>query len=345
MYKKLDPDTVWSIVTRWHAMKVLFDLYCDSTVRPSFLRSPFWQTLKHQDSLMQQTAYYGIALPAPSGQHWGIIQSFTMTERMDAYSRFYRALTSHWLHIDITWAAGVSRHADSSAYDDAFDKIKLLWLDDCERSSLPEKTEAIEVTDFVWGFLALTIFANPKIPDSFRDYIRSIDFLRDSSLWPTPLLVTPYSRMVRLATFYLPPPNIIELLVDMWTPQAVPEISHPIDSCRVNKGLYLRRLGLFDKNQGTFECDNISDTDGFWFSTDILIKMEWSGIERLLGDWGELRNPVGSNPSPYEKWKQYRYLKWENEFRGKPILYRHSEQQITRRIRNSGTIWWGSLTQ
>lgn len=43
LYTRLGADTVWSIVCRWHAMKALFQLYCDSNIRPSYLRSIFWQ--------------------------------------------------------------------------------------------------------------------------------------------------------------------------------------------------------------------------------------------------------------------------------------------------------------
>lgn len=281
MYRKLDPDTVWSIVTRWHAMKILFDLYCDSTVRRSFLRSALWQTTDQMSSLSRQEDTYGKPLPAPSGENCRIIQSMTMAQKMEAYARFYRALGSHWLHVNMTWTAGVSRHADFLACEDAFGKIMLSWLDDCEHSSLQEKTESIEVTDFVWGFLALMLFSNPDAPNSLKGHLQLNEFLDEPILSHLPENVPPYSRLAQLATFYLPPPHIIELLLDMWTPETAPQSSHPVDSYRVNKRLYLRRLGFFDKKTGTLEDDSLGDASPD-FTTQALIMMEWWGMDRLL---------------------------------------------------------------
>ena len=67
---------------------------------------------------------------------------------MEAYVRFYRAISSHWLNINITWTAGVSRYTDFTVCEETFSHIKSLWLDNYERSSINEKIEAIEVTDF-----------------------------------------------------------------------------------------------------------------------------------------------------------------------------------------------------
>lgn len=318
-------------------MKVLFDLYCDSNVRPYFLRSAFWQTRDQLSNFSYQVDTYGHPLPAPSGQNCRIIQFTTTAEKMEAYARFYRALGSHWLHINMTWTAGISRHADFSACEDAFGKIKVLWLDDCERSSLQEKTEAIEVTDFVWGVLALMLFATPKAFGSLIGYLRLNEFLDEPMLFDIPNYASSYSRLVRFATFSLPPPSIIELLLDMWTPDTVPQLSHPVDSCRVNKGLYLRRLGFFDKKTGILEEDPLGDAPVGLLLTEFLIMMEWWGMDRLLGDWGD---PIpGSDPLPYVKWLQYRLLKWKNDMRGQPILYPRTEQQIIKRIKRNGKVW------
>jgi hypothetical protein len=63
----------------------------------------------------------------------------TTADKMAAYARFYRSVCSHWLHVNMAWTAGVSRHADFSACEDAFGNIKVLWLDDCERPLLAGK--------------------------------------------------------------------------------------------------------------------------------------------------------------------------------------------------------------
>lgn len=339
MYRKLNPDTVWSIVTRWHALKVLFDLYCDSTIRPSYLESVFWQTTDQLESLSLNFDDYGKRLPAPSGKNCSTIQFTTTADKMAAYARFYRSVCSHWLHVNMAWTAGVSRHADFLACEDAFGNIKVLWLDDYERSSLQEKTEAIEVTDFVWGFLALKLFARPTEPGSFAECLRPNEFSNEPILWDLPGYTSPYTRLVRLATFYLPPPHIIELLLDMWTPKSIPQFSHPADSCRVNKGLYLHGLGFFDKKQGILE-DSIHEVPVCsWFSTEILTMMEWWGMDRLLGDWDEFKDPFpGYNPLPYVKWRQYRLSKWKNDLRGQPILYPRSDQHLMKRIKGDGKI-------
>ncbi|KAF3397255.1 hypothetical protein DPV78_008262 [Talaromyces pinophilus] len=336
MYRKLVPDTVWSIVTRWHAMKILFDLYCDSTVRRSFLWSALWQTTDQISSLSRQEDIYGKPLPAPSGENCRVIQSMTMAEKMEAYARFYRALGSHWLHGNMTWTAGVSRHADFSACEDAFGKIMLLWLDDCEHSSLQEKAETIEVTDFVWGFLALMLFSNPDAPNSFKGHLQLNEFLDEPILSNLPGNVPPYTRLVRLATFYLPPPHIIELLLNMWTPETVPQSSHPVDSCRVNKRHYLRRLGFFDKKTGTLGDDSLGDASSN-FTTEALIMMEWWGMDRLLG--GGIVPIPGFLPLPFVSWQLYRLYRWKDDMRGKTILYLWSEQQLTKRIKAYGKAW------
>lgn len=346
MYRKLDPGTIWSIVSRWHAIKVLFNLYCDSSVRPAFLRSVFWQNPDQFYSLGQQIDLYGEPLSAPSGQDCRIIQFMTTAEKMAAYARFYRTLVSHWLHINITWTAGVSRHISFSACEDAFAKIRLLWLDDCERSSIQQKTEAIEVVDFVWGFLVSKTFTNPHVCSDFVNELRRDDFLHEPILLDLPPYVSPYARLLRLATLYLSPPHIVELLLDMWTLERAPRFSHPIDSFRVNKRHYLRRLGFFDKKQGAFEVDGVSDTTIAWFLvTDILIKMEWWGVDRLLGDRREFGYPFpGFDVVPYKQWQHYRLVRWANDLRGQPILYPQSDNHLIKRIKGNGRQLWREAT-
>jgi hypothetical protein len=139
-------------------MKALFQLYCDSNIRPSYLRSIFWQAAPEDQTIRWQKAVdYEVSLPTPYGKECKTLRSMAIADKMAAYARFYRSVCSHWLCVNITWAAGISRHADSKACKNTFGLIKLLWCDDLERS-LQEKIEAIEVTDFVWGFLARKVF-------------------------------------------------------------------------------------------------------------------------------------------------------------------------------------------
>lgn len=126
LYTRLGPDTVWSIVCRWHAMKTLFKLYCDSNIRPTYLRSIFWQAApEDQTKRRQEAAAYELPIPLPCGKESRILQSVTKADKMAAYARFYRSVCSHWLCVNITWAAGVSQHTDSKACEETFGNVKL----------------------------------------------------------------------------------------------------------------------------------------------------------------------------------------------------------------------------
>jgi hypothetical protein len=86
---------------------------------------------------------------------------------------------------------------------------------------------------------------------------------------------------MRLATFYISPPHIIELLHDKWRLDEEEEDEWDSDNevyyCsvdkRLDKGSYLRKLGLWDEKFGVFE-----GADGripiLLFSTDLLNLIE-----------------------------------------------------------------------
>lgn len=139
----------------------------------------------------------------------------TMANKMAAYTRFYRSVCSHWLCVNITWAAGVSRYADTATLEDTFYNIKYLWCDNIERS-LHEKVEATEVADFVWGFLARKIFLVVNSLEDVSQWVDDIEQL-DQQIFYGREIMFGHTCFVRLATFYLSPPHIIELLYDMWS--------------------------------------------------------------------------------------------------------------------------------
>ena len=126
----------------------------------------------------------------------------------------------------------------------------------------------------------------------------------------------------------------MELLLEMWTPDPTPQFAHSPDSCLVNKGLYLRRLGFFDRKLGTVENDNAHQDMVFaWFSTEILVMLEWWGMDRLLKEPGA-HQMAYRHPDwvPYMLWHGHRTYSWEYKFRGQPILYQDSKEEIEKRI-------------
>ncbi|EED13668.1 conserved hypothetical protein [Talaromyces stipitatus ATCC 10500] len=326
LYKKLDPDTVWSIISRWHALKLLFSLYFDSTIRPSYLRSVFWQRPDCQHSRWQKAVDYEIPLEPPSGQTCTTLRDMSSTDKAEAYTRFYRAITSHWLHINLTWLAGISKYPDRPSCDSTFSQIDSLWYNDRERATLIQKLEAIEVTDFIWGFLARKIFADPDQIDSWISSPGHLD--NETILWDVPLDASSFARLVRIATFYLPPPHIIELLVDMW--------ASPEPGGRLNKRDYIQKLGFFDTKHGVLEQDGEQVIVFSWFSTEIMFMIEWVGVDWTLKDKGiSLQLGMMSSvddPLVYTQWRRYRVSRWIDDFRGKCILFPETEEEIIKRI-------------
>lgn len=322
-------------------MKALFQLYCDSNIRPSYLRSIFWQAAPEDQTIRWQTAAeYEFSLPTPSGKECKTLRSMAIADKMAAYARFYRSVCSHWLCVNITWAAGISQHADSKACKNTFGMIKVLWCDDLDRS-LQEKIETIEVTDFVWGFLARKVF------DLGERYDECSEWINGGEIYEPVLFerhnMSRYTRLMRLATFYISPPHIIELLHDKWRLDEGEEDGWDSDHevyCpvyrRLDKKPYLRKLGLWDEKFGVFEgADGRIPT--LHFSTDLLNLIEWWGVNRIVD--GEMeteaefagdRNFMNATTC---KWVEYRLSRWIDDLRGRPILYPEADQQLIQRIK------------
>jgi hypothetical protein len=208
-----------------------------------------------------------------------------IADKMAAYARFYRFVCSHWLCVNITWAAGISQHTDSKACEETFGNVKLLWCDDVERS-LQEKIEAIEVTDFVWGFLARKLFEVDVEPDNCPDWLHWNEHIFEPVIFSQYYMLG-YTRIVRLATFYLSPPNIIEILHDKWRPDEEEESESDSENKRLryrNKKLdkrsCLRKLGLWDEKFGVFEGSD-GQVPVSHFSTNLFNMVEWWGVNRI----------------------------------------------------------------
>ncbi|KAF3405375.1 hypothetical protein DPV78_002095 [Talaromyces pinophilus] len=176
-----------------------------------------WQAApEDQTKRWQEAAAYKFPIPLPCGKKSRTPQSMTTADKMAAYARFYRSVCSHWLCVNITWAAGVSQHTDSKACEETFGNVKLLWCDDVERSP-QEKIEAFELTDFVWGYLTRKLFEICPYSQNCPGWLDYDELIAEPILFNQQNMSV-YTRIVRLATFYLSPPYIIKLLRDQWRP-------------------------------------------------------------------------------------------------------------------------------
>lgn len=125
-------------------MKTLFDLYCDSTIRPYYLRSPLPdKSGTNEGCRWDMTLAYEIPLP-PFSCH--DINSLEFATKHRAYERFYRALCSHWAMVNELWLARISRYPTSAIRNSAFETIWTYWLDHPARN-LGQKVETIEVVE------------------------------------------------------------------------------------------------------------------------------------------------------------------------------------------------------
>jgi hypothetical protein len=304
---KLPAEVVWSIVCRWHAMKVLFDLYFDSTIRPFYLQS----LLPHQPWRLQTEQWvmevaYETPMPPPSGRD---IESLQTAEKQRAYERFYRGLCSHWTTVDELWLARISRYSTSKLQFEAFDKIWALWLDHPARD-VREKLQAVEIIEFVWGFLGRKIFRDPeRLSDWLLGEDAEEEFLDDSPSGN-------WMYFVHVVSQYLRPPQIIELLDDMWNPR-----SKPFD-----KATYLHSSGLFDSSRKGYR--EAIDGDGSSPNTFYPVEyIEADGMNRLFKHYRVEEDPEDVN---YESpWDRYKYCQWVNHLRGRALLSPDRTQRTT----------------
>ncbi|QKX53946.1 uncharacterized protein TRUGW13939_01026 [Talaromyces rugulosus] len=266
---KLPAEVVWSIVCRWHAMKVLFDLYFDSAIRPFYLQSVIpWRT-DQRDHWYVELAYE-TPMPPPSGRD---IESLQTAEKQRAYERFYRGLCSHWITVDEIWLARISRYPTSILRLYIFERIRDRWEDHPARD-VREKLQAVEIIEFVWGFLGRKIFRDPE---RLSDWLlgkdakeQFLDSFERSESW---------LYLVRMSSNYLRPPQIIELLGDMWNPRSRP----------FNKATYLHSTGLFDRDSrdGFSEDENMISLNTFYELEEI----EADGMRQLFKHYRVEKDP------------------------------------------------------
>lgn len=146
-------------------MKVLFDLYCKESVRSSYLAD--WET--SWNCSPETAGENETAGPFANG----ICNSYAQLppqEKQRAYERFYRALTAHWVAVELTWVIRVSKHKTEREFDRWERKVYDRWSNNPERS-LEEKLDIFEALDFVWYFLVSRIFDHSVHSGTVADWI------------------------------------------------------------------------------------------------------------------------------------------------------------------------------
>jgi hypothetical protein len=257
-------------------MKVLFDLYWNSSIQSAYLRTHLprswgrpWRGLPSNND----------PLAPPSG---GICDSFkelTSKAKNRAYQRFYQALTAHWVAIEFAWLAKIRLYPESA------DRVEVLeeeiWTDPPFRT-LQEKLDIVEIVDFVWVFLVHKIFHNPSC---LRDWFDNIDDPFDDPFYPDneipeflrdPGFVQSFAvSFVDDLREYLRPTHIIELLLLLtWSPQK---------SWNIDRFEYVRKLGLRDSIYGG---GLQGEDDGYRPNNNFIIDLPDEDVLTDLHYWG-----------------------------------------------------------
>lgn len=271
----LTDEALWAIVTRWHAMKVLFNLYCNREVRTYYLRSPLSYE-ETGDSEWAKALAAELSLLRPSNNDSIYVRKLESSVKRRAYERFYRSLCGHWQMVNMICKAKVAFYETSSTRNRHFDGLWERWWDDPGRD-LGEKVDTLEVVDFVWGFLGRKIFPDPGGLPVWLEWDGPERFLdeRESAL-------RNWHFFIVWVTQYVRPPHIIELLFCKWE----------LISTKGREGArYLQNLGFLDLQEGHCEYDDEHTPPEAFFEISCL---ELDGIARLacghLDDEGKWYN-------------------------------------------------------
>ncbi|KAJ6051012.1 uncharacterized protein N7446_005643 [Penicillium canescens] len=169
MLKPLDcgeviPDgVVWDVVCRWQGLRLLFDLYVDTAIRKSYVKSVFpYSTGLGKPDRTEESASEG-DLPKPSQIPSPCANAMIPEDRKSAYERFYKALTAHWVAIETLWKVRTQVWPNAQQFDSAFESAVEMWSNNPGRP-LKEKMDIIEIVDFIWGFLGRKAFHVASVP-------------------------------------------------------------------------------------------------------------------------------------------------------------------------------------
>ncbi|KAF7137128.1 hypothetical protein CNMCM5793_007192 [Aspergillus hiratsukae] len=301
------PQIVAEIVTRWHAMKVLFHVYCKNS---------------------------------------------------RAYERFYRALTAHWVAVELTWVIRVSKHQTERDFKRWEKKVYDRWSDNPQRS-LEEKLDIFEILDFVWYFLVTKIFdyvgtvadwievaPESDTPDGFSPlelYVSHIEGLDHPLQYDADTAGLDYTNdFIEDLTSSIRPPHVIELLLRFaWDPNSQSDLDRPE---------YVRKLGLLDRcyrweqtNEGDFGTDDselytieLPDGDIQCSLTHMAIRVqeEESSRQITLGHrypWDEI-DESRLDEECAEQWQGDKESVWNNEMRGEILFRQETQMQLFERL-------------
>ncbi|KAH2079808.1 hypothetical protein KXW31_003054 [Aspergillus fumigatus] len=291
------PLVVAEIVTRWHAMKVLFDLYCKESVRSSYLAD--WET--SWNCSPETAGENETAGPFANG----ICNSYAQLppqEKQRAYERFYRALTAHWVAVELTWVIRVSKHKTEREFDRWERKVYDRWSNNPERS-LEEKLDIFEALDFVWYFLVSRIFDHSVHSGTVADWIEvAPESATPHAFSPLDLYVSHARGLRQPSRLQL---NFHEALEDdcmAWDP----------------------------KSQSGFDGRNI-DILSSLTATAFRVKTEESWHLTTLNDTDSTINEMQLELFR-EQWERYKENPWDTEMRGQIFFRQETQIQLFERI-------------
>lgn len=295
---------VWEIVCRWHAMKLLFDLYCDPLIRESYMRSAILDESHGVENALMSEDF----IPNPSIT-CSKMNQIRATQTQKAYQRFYQALTAHWVATETLCIARGAVYETSNEYLECFDYVWDLRINNPGRS-LVEKLDILEVVDFVWGFLGRKIFQGENAISDWvdQDYLEQSDPASPEWNW---------LFFVLQITQYLRPPHIIELLLLLtWVqPQA----------CDIgNKSKYLSDLGF------SLDASEVRSRDAGANSPETFVPVHMVDedvVNSLTQHWGS-----GSRFDVRDRWERYRKGRWNSDAKGKLLFDELSSVQWVERI-------------
>ncbi|PYH75174.1 uncharacterized protein BO88DRAFT_440426 [Aspergillus vadensis CBS 113365] len=307
---QINVNQVIEVVVRWHAMKILYDLYRSSSIHSHYVRA---NTVIHpaMDDRLYDCATEE-AMPEPKDFNCTLDYGHRYAE----YSRFYHALTAHWVLIEKIWLAKMTHYKMSSTRNDRYNQLWQLWADNPDRS-LREKLDLIEVVEFIWGYLGRNIFKGRFA--QLSDWVPQADLAQftehetSDSAW---------ASFIARVTQELRPPHIIELLLLLnWNSKM---------AWRIDRPTYLRQLGFLVEPQSV---EKWNDTD--WPDTQFSLNILDEDVINSLVDM------VGSEDS-YDlcekQWYNYKDTQWQGNMQGRILGYEMTSQQLFELIMSSGDV-------
>lgn len=268
-------EIIWDIVCRWHGMRILYSLYCDSAINKAYLSSAFPSEVL-ADEINDEMASES-ALPPPSGPISASFKEMSTKQRQQSYQRFYKAVITHWNPVEMLWLVRTQVFPNAREFDKTFERTWDIW-DNNPTRSVSDKIDIIEVVDFVWGFLGRKAFHLSSVPDWLEG--------QDEDVLSRYLLVNErevdnWGFFVRDIFQYLRPVHVIELLLWTW------------NSLRwnFNRPGFLQRLGLFDMREGIHEDPSGRSRADNWVPITTVVKdIESSfahreGVATLVSQW------------------------------------------------------------